>query len=121
MNQSFVIQRYFGEITVFPNPKWALSTGLDYSIYSNENFGSARNVALWRASLTRYVLKNNKGQIKLAAFDLFNQNIGITRSSQFNYIEEERVRNLARYFMLSFSYSLSGFKRDKDAIEINMR
>lgn len=120
LNQSFVNQRYFGEITVFPDKKWAIGTGIDCTIYSEEVFGEARAVPLWRASLTRYVLKNNKGQIKLAAYDLLNQNIGISRSSQFNYLEEERVRNLARYFMLSFSYSLAGFKREKDGIEIRL-
>lgn len=120
LNQSFLNQRYFGEITVFPNKKWAIGTGIDCTIYSKEVFGEARAIPLWRASVTRYVLKNNKGQIKLAAFDLLNQNIGISRSSQFNYLEEERVRNLARYFMLSFSYSLAGFKREKDAIEIKL-
>jgi hypothetical protein len=120
LNQSFVNQRYFGEITLFPNKKWAIGTGIDCMVYSKENFGEQRTVPLWRASLTRYVLKNNKGQIKLAAFDLLNQNIGISRSSQFNYLEEERVRNLARYFMLSFSYSLAGFKREKDGIEIKL-
>lgn len=120
LNQAFLNQRYFGEITVFPNKKWAIGTGIDYLLYSQQNFGERRSVPLWRANITRYVLKNNKGQLKLAAFDLLNQNIGISRSSQFNYLEEERVRNLARYFMLSFSYSLAGFKREKDAIEIKM-
>jgi hypothetical protein len=120
LNQSFVNQRYFGEITVFPSKKWAIGTGIDCTVYSKEAFGEQRTVSLWRASVTRYVLKNNKGQIKLSAFDLLNQNIGISRSSQFNYLEEERVRNLARYFMVSFSYSLAGFKREKDAIEIKL-
>ncbi len=120
LNQSFVNQRYFGEVTVFPNKKWAIGTGIDCTVYSQENFGEQRSIPLWRASVTRYVLKNNKGQIKLAAYDLLNQNIGISRSSQFNYIEEERVRNLARYFLVSFSYSLAGFKREKDGIEIKM-
>jgi len=34
LNQSFVNQRYFGEITVFPNKKWAIGTGIDCTIYS---------------------------------------------------------------------------------------
>lgn len=120
LNQSFVNQRYFGEITLFPDKKWAIGTGIDCMVYSKEAFGEQRTVPLWRASVTRYVLKNNKGQIKLAAYDLLNQNIGISRSSQFNYFEEVRVRNLARYFMVSFSYSLAGFKREKEGIEIKM-
>jgi len=59
LNQSFVNQRYFGEITVFPNKKWAIGTGIDCTIYSKENFGEQRTVPLWRASITRYVLKKN--------------------------------------------------------------
>lgn len=120
LNQSFINQRYYGEVTVFPDKKWAIGTGIDCSVYSKEVFGEQRIIPLWRASITRYLLKNNKGQLKFSAADLLNRNIGISRSSQFNYIEEERVRNLARYFMLSFSYSLSGFKREKDGIEIKL-
>ncbi|MBN8680294.1 MAG: outer membrane beta-barrel protein [Chitinophagales bacterium] len=120
LNQDFINQRYFGELTVFPTKKWALGTGIDCTVYSAENFGEQRIVPLWRASITRYVLKNNKGQLKLSAADLLNRNIGIIRTSQFNYLEEERVRNLARYFMLSFSYSLAGFKHEKEGIEIRM-
>lgn len=120
LNQDFINQRYFGEFTVFPTQKWAVGTGLDCTVYSAEAFGEQRTVPLWRASITRYVLKNNKGQIKLSAADLLNRNIGISRTSQFNYLEEERVRNLARYFMLGFSYSLAGFKHEKEGIELRM-
>jgi hypothetical protein len=120
LDQAFLNQRYFGEITVFPTKKWAVGTGLDYSVYSKEAFGERRAVPLWRASLTRYVLKNNKGQIKIAAFDLLNRNIGIRRNSQFNFVEEERVRNLGRYVMASFAYSLAGFQREKGGVEIRL-
>ena len=109
LNQDFVNQRYRAEATLFPNKKWAIGSGLDYLLYSAETFGAERAVPLWRASVTRYVLKNRKGQIKLSAYDLLNRNIGISRSSQFNYVEEERTRNLGRYVMLSFAYSISGF------------
>jgi len=120
LDQAFVNQVYTGEVTVFPNKKWAVGTGLDYSIYSKEAFGERRAVPLWRASLTRYVLKNNKGQIKIAAFDLLNRNIGISRNSQLNYLEEVRIRNLGRYVMASFAYSLAGFKREKNGVEIRL-
>jgi len=120
LDQVYLNQQYSGEITAFPSKKWAVGTGLDYSIYSKEAFGERRTVPLWRASLTRYVLKNNKGQIKIMAYDLLNRNIGIRRNSQFNYLEEERVRNLGRYVMVSFAYSLAGFKREKSGVEIRL-
>lgn len=120
LDQAFLNQVYSGEITAFPSKKWAVGTGLDYSIYSKEAFGERRAVPLWRASLTRYVLKNNKGQIKIAAYDLLNRNIGISRNSQLNYLEEVRIRNLGRYMMASFAYSLAGFKREKGGVEIRL-
>lgn len=118
LNQSYLNQRYFTELEWYPGKKWVLSTRFDYTIYSKETFGEAQQIPLWRASLTRYVLKNRKGQIKLSAFDLLNQNVGITRNTRFNYVEEVRTRNLSRYFMLTFAWSLSGFAAEKaDIIE----
>ena len=118
LNQTFINQRYFGDVTVFPNHHWALSTGMDYQVYSAESFGGAQEIPIWKASITRYVLKNRKGQIKLSAFDLLNRNVGISRNSQFNYLEEVRSRNLSRYFMLTFAYSMSGFGAKDNGIEI---
>jgi len=109
LNQRFLNQRYYTDITVFPSKKWAVGTGFDYAVYSKETFGEQRSVPLLRVNLTRYLLKNNRGQLKLAAYDLLNRNIGINRSSQFNDIEEERIVSLGRYVMLTLGYSISGF------------
>jgi Outer membrane protein beta-barrel family len=122
LNQHFINQRYFADATVFPNKKWAVGTGLTYTVYSKESFGEQRAVPILRADITRYILKNRRGQIKLTAFDIFDQNIGINRRSQFNYLEEERIQNLSRYFMLTFGYSLSGFgERRPGGIHIQAR
>jgi hypothetical protein len=109
LNQGFLNQRHHADLTFFPTKKWAIGTGMDYGIYSAESFGGRREVPLWRASLTRYLLKNNRGQLRLAVFDLLNRNVGIQRSSSFNFLQEERVRTLSRYATLSFAYALSGF------------
>jgi hypothetical protein len=49
----------------------------------------------------------NRGEIKLSAIDLLNRNVGISRSSSQNYIEDSRVKSLRRFFLLTFTYSLS--------------
>lgn len=121
LNQAFVNQRYRAEAVVYPNKHWAIGTAIDYLVYSAETFGEARQIPLWRASITRYVLKNRKGQIKLSGYDLLDRNLSISRSSQFNYIEEERTLNLSRYFMLSFAYSISGFgQKNNGGMEVRM-
>jgi len=53
------------------------------------------------------VLKFNRGELKFAARDLLNKNIGISRNSNNNYIEDSRVLALRQFFLLSFTYSLS--------------
>jgi hypothetical protein len=122
LNAAYLKQDYFSDLTIFPTKKWTLASGIDLALYSKEAFGASRAVPLWRASIARYILKNNKGQIKLSAADLLNRNIGITRTSQLNYIQEERIRNLGRYVMLTFAYSISGFNAAQQGggLHINM-
>jgi len=120
LNQTYLDRNYYADLILTPTEKWNISSSFDYTVYSAENFGGQQTVPIWSASLSRYILKNNRGQIKLAAFDLLNKNIGINRSSQLNYVQEERIRSLGRYVMLSFSYSISGFGSKNGGIEIKM-
>lgn len=120
LNQTYLDRLFYADLTLTPTEKWSIGSSFDYTIYSEENFGGKRSVPIWRASVSRYFLKNNRGQLKLAAFDLLNKNIGINRNSQLNYVEEERIRSLGRYVMLSFSYSISGFGKKSGGIEIKM-
>ena len=62
---------------------------------------------LWNASISKLFLRYNRGELKLTAFDLLNQNIGISRTSNSNYIEDRKVVTLQRYFLLSFTFSLT--------------
>lgn len=52
-------------------------------------------------------LKYKKGEFKLSVFDLLNQNQGINRTANQNFIQDTRYNVLQRYFMLSFSYRLN--------------
>jgi hypothetical protein len=53
------------------------------------------------------MLKYNRGELKFAARDLLNKNIGISRNTNNNYIEDSKVLTLRQFFLLSFTYSLS--------------
>jgi hypothetical protein len=64
-------------------------------------------VPLWNASISKQVLKFNRGELKFSARDLLNKNIGISRNTNNNYIEDSRVLTLRQFFLLSFTYSLS--------------
>jgi hypothetical protein len=120
LNQNWLDKRLYADLILTPGKQWEFGSSFDLVVYSAETFGSESTVPIWKAHLIRYILKNNRGQIKLSAFDLLNRNIGIDRSSRLEYVQEERTRSLGRFVMLTFGYSISGFGAEKGGIEIKM-
>ena len=84
-----------------------IATDFSYKINNQLAEGFNSNIAFWNASISKQFLRFNRGELKLKAYDLLNQNLGISRTSNQNYIEDIRQRNLRRFFLLSFTYSLN--------------
>ena len=106
-NTTYISQQYGTEVDWQLPAKFFLSTDFDYSINNQLAAGFNRRVPLWNASLSRQVLRFNRGEIKLRVNDILNKNISVSRSSNQNYIEDSRVLTLRRFFLLSFTYSLT--------------
>ena len=84
-----------------------IATDFGYKINNQLAEGFNSNIAFWNASISKQFLRFNRGELKLKAYDLLNQNLGISRTSNQNYIEDIRQRNLRRFFLLSFTWSLN--------------
>ncbi len=82
-------------------------TDFNYRINARRADGFNVNVPLWNAGINKFLLKYNRAQIGLRVFDLLNQNVGVTRTSNNNYIEDKKIAVLKRYFMLTLTFSLS--------------
>lgn len=121
LDQDFLNRTWFVDVGLNLKNKWVLSSSLDYSQFSNESFGNQPDRAIWKASASYFFLNDNRGELKLSAFDLLNQNIGVNRNATSNFIETERVNTLGRYFMLSFVYKLAKFGGDSIHFESNRR
>lgn len=105
-NRDNLIQTYSAGF-VWNLPKhFSMGTNLDYRIYSGLGADYNQNIPLWNAYIGKFFLKDQRGQIKLTATDLLNKNIGLSRTANLNYILDQRVNSLARYFLLSFTYSM---------------
>jgi hypothetical protein len=87
--------------------RFFFATDFNYTINSQRAAGFNVKVPIWNASFSKQVLKFNRGELKLSARDLLNKNVGISRNTNNNYIEDSRVLTLRRFFLLSFTYSLS--------------
>ena len=87
--------------------KFFFGTDFAYTVNNQLYDGFNTKVPLWNASISKQVLKFNRGEIKLRVNDILNRNIGVSRSTSQNYIQDTRVNTLRRYALLSFTYSLS--------------
>jgi hypothetical protein len=105
--QTFLNQSYRSDInwTFFGN--YRLQSGYSYQIYEGRSAQFDRKIPMLDVSLSRSFLKNNSGELKLSAFNLLNQDLGVTQTQAVNYYESSVTNSLGRYFMLSFTYSLN--------------
>jgi hypothetical protein len=90
--------------------KWIIKYNFDYTINYGLNAAVSRNLAILNASVERQLFKKKNGIIRLAAFDLLNQNTNINRTVSANAITDTQTNRLARYFMLTFTYRLQKFQ-----------
>lgn len=89
---------------------WVLRYDFDYTINNGISSSVSRNLAIFNVSLEKQLFKKKNGFLKLAAYDLFNQNTNINRSVTANSIVDTRSNNLTRYFLFTFTYRLQKFK-----------
>ena len=80
-----------------------------FNAYQNSRLANNEDIKLLNASLRRILGKNNRFEIRLAAFDILNEQLHIQQSAYGNIVENSKTPTLARYYMLSLTYNLSGF------------
>ena len=107
LDAEFYQQEYSAAVEWEMPYRFFFSTDFTYTIYNQPSSGFTTKLPLWNASISRQLLRFNRGEIKLGVVDLLNRNIGIGRFAEQNYVEDSRFKTLRRFFMLSFTYSLS--------------
>ena len=90
--------------------KFFLESNFNYSVYRNDRFDFDRDIPIWNASVRRLLGKNNRIELRLAAFDLLNRRVSITQNGTQNYVIRNIAPTLARYFMLSATYNMRGYE-----------
>ncbi|HEY8895887.1 MAG TPA: TonB-dependent receptor, partial [Niastella sp.] len=107
LNTEYLNHTYSTEINWQLPKSFFFNTEFTYTINNQLASGFNAKVPVWNAFISKQFLRYNRGEIKLSAFDMLKQNIGVSRSTIQNYIEDKRVKNLQRFFLLSFTYSLT--------------
>jgi hypothetical protein len=107
LNTAYFNQQYGTELNWQLPKNFYFNTEFTYTLNSQRAAGFNTEVPLWNAWISKQFLRFNRGELKFSAYDLLNRNIGVSRNTSQNYIEDKRVITLQRFFMLSFTYSLT--------------
>jgi len=108
-NTNYWNQEYSLDANIYFPHGFSLASEFTFNRNTGYATGFNTNVALWNAGIAKQLFKNKKGEVRLQVFDILNENIGISRNANQNYIEDVSSRVLNRYFMLSFTYNISRF------------
>ena len=120
-DQKFFTHTYYVDFSLNFLKNWRFKTDFDLTLYTGEQFLQDEVLPVWTASVSRFIMKDKRGEIKLSCFDILDKNRGINRTSNSNYIQEVRSNSLGRYLMLSFVYSLKGFGQFDGPVHVTRR
>ena len=104
-NQFFVNSVYTADTRVQFLKAYAITAAFNYSRFRNRQTSFDQAIPILNLALSRYVLKDNKGEVRLSGHNLFDQSVGATQVATINYVEQSVQNTLGRYYMLSFLYN----------------
>lgn len=107
-NQQIVNHTYGGTMNIRLPMDFFINSNFNYQIYINKRFGFNQQVPVLNASIYKILGKAKKAEVRLSMYDAFNRNLGVSQFANQNYVSQERVQTLARYYMLSFTYNMRG-------------
>lgn len=109
----YTSQNLQGEFIVRLPKKFVWESNIAYSYISNLAPGLPKTNVYWNAALTLLMFKEDKGQLKLAVYDILNRNTNVNRYINGNMISDSRTNVLQRYFMLTYSYNIRAMGTQK--------
>ncbi|WP_262249059.1 outer membrane beta-barrel protein [Parapedobacter soli] len=107
---------YFTQSTRF-NYNWIVWEGLVYRLDLNHRLNSGlsegydNSTFLVNMAIGKKLLKNERAEVSVNVYDLFEQNNNIYRNVTETYIQDSESNVLQRYFMVSLTYNIRYFSR----------
>ncbi len=90
---------------------FVFNTALQNVLYTGISQGYNQNYFLWNAELGYKFLKDRSLELKFGAYDMLNQNSGISRTVTETYVEDAKNDVLKRYVLFTLTYNLRFFKK----------
>jgi len=121
LNKQYFDVSWFGEIRYNPTEHWNFELTADITDYTDLGFDASVQIPLIGAEINYNFMKNNRAMLSLNAFDLLNQNTGIERLTELNYLRVIQSSIIGRYVILSLKFRLNKFGDSGNGIDIKMK
>ena len=106
LNNNYLKQQYNADATLTLPKGLTFNSDITYTVNKGRTDGFNQNTTMLNAAIAKQVFKSKKGELKFSVYNLLNQNVGIDRNENFNYIQDSRYLTIKRYITLGFTYSL---------------
>jgi hypothetical protein len=78
---------------------------LNHNLQSRVPSAYGQDVVLWNTTLGKKFLKDQRGEIRLTATDVLEQDRSVSRSVTETYVQDSRDKALGRYLQAVFTYT----------------
>lgn len=106
-NQQYLNETYGADLNINFLKNYAFATTYDFYHYRSQTTGFDQTIPILNLSVSRFLLKNNVGELKLAVVNALDKSMGVSQTATSNYLQQETMNNLGRYYMISFTYALN--------------
>jgi len=106
LNTNYLTRAYGVDATNYLPFNIVLNQSLNYTINEGRAAGFNTAVPIWNASVSKFFLKNKRGELKISAFDILNKNVGVSRNVSQNQIVDQSYNVINQYFLVGFTFSL---------------
>ncbi|PZX18131.1 carboxypeptidase-like protein [Breznakibacter xylanolyticus] len=90
---------------------FTLQNDVANTLYRGLSSSFNQKITVVNLGIGKKMFKNNAGELRVTAYDLFNNNTSISRTITGNQITDQQSTTLNRYVMATFTYTLRNFKR----------
>lgn len=113
-DQFFVHSSFGAELAVQVFKNFWFTSDTYYNKFKNPGANFDQAIPVLNFSLSKLLLKDNKGEFKLSALNVLNRNLGVSQVASLNYIEQSVQNSLGNYYMLSFTFHLKGQQPEQE-------
>jgi hypothetical protein len=86
-------------------PGIVLRQELNHNLQSGVPSAYEQDIVLWNTTVGKKLLKDDRGELRVTATDVMEQNRSVSRSITEAYVQDSRDRTLGRYVQAVFTYT----------------